>query len=280
MLHFCMFCCLLNIQYNWVWMERKTLLKWQSAVHMLIVPGECMPIFMYAHENLRNVIQWRIVFVPYPENLESWTCRHWQTLGIPPLVSCTCLHHYNLCTDDTHFTCDVKSPVPETSIHGLMTIYTKQCTVTSNIIFCKVWYGILKTELLALLENFTLCAWLQMYFQHDGIPPNFSRNVTQNLNEQFPDWWISCGGVQNWPPWSPDLSLLDYHGGGDHMKSMVYKRRVDTEVQLLKHIYNAARCINNFEVFCMVTSCLVKCVRICIQADSSHFEQLLTSKFI
>lgn len=33
------------------------------------------------------------------------------------------------------------------------------------------------------------------------------------------------------------------------MKNMVYKRRVDTEVQLLKHIYNAARCINNFLSF-------------------------------
>jgi len=70
---------------------------------------------------------------------------------------------------------------------------------------------------------------LQMYYQHQGTPTHYARNITQYLNEQFPDRWIGCGGPQNWPPRSPDISPLDLHVWG-YMEDMVNERKLDTRL--------------------------------------------------
>jgi hypothetical protein len=53
------------------------------------------------------------------------------------------------------------------------------------------------------------------------------KNVTEYLNEQFPSWGIGHGGLQNWPPWSPDLTSLDFHVWG-YVKNMVHERKVNS----------------------------------------------------
>ena len=78
-----------------------------------------------------------------------------------------------------------------------------------------------------------------MFFQHDGAPANYSRLVTHQLNITFPERWIGRGGHVQWPPWSPDLSPLDFCLWG-WMESEVYKGKVNTRDELVARIMNSA----------------------------------------
>ena len=77
------------------------------------------------------------------------------------------------------------------------------------------------------------------YFQHDGAPPHFSREVRNFLNYRFPGRWIGRSGPHNWPASSPDLSPLDYRVWG-WMKELVYSVKVGTQDTLLGCILDAA----------------------------------------
>jgi len=85
----------------------------------------------------------------------------------------------------------------------------------------------LRNELPGLLEDILLMIRNQMYFQHDGAPPHYTRHVTEYLNESFLNCWLGHGGPVAWPPWSPDLTHLDYYLWG-HMKTLVYETKVDS----------------------------------------------------
>ena len=55
----------------------------------------------------------------------------------------------------------------------------------------------LRNELPGLLEDIPLMIWSQMYFQHDGVPPHYTRHMRDYLNESFPkplvrSWWARC----------------------------------------------------------------------------------------
>ena len=45
----------------------------------------------------------------------------------------------------------------------------------------------------------------QMYFQHDGAPPHYTRHVREYLNESFPNRWLGRGGPPH--PLLVDISL-------------------------------------------------------------------------
>jgi len=85
----------------------------------------------------------------------------------------------------------------------------------------------LQEELPQLLEDVPLNKQGHMYFQHDGAPPHFSREVRNFLNCHFPGQWIGCGSPHNWPAGSPDLSPLDYCVWG-WMKELVYSVKMGT----------------------------------------------------
>ena len=84
----------------------------------------------------------------------------------------------------------------------------------------------LRNELPGLLEDIPLKVRSQMYFQHDGAPPHYSRLVREYLHVSFPSRWLGRLGPVAWPPRSPDLTLLDYYIWG-HMKTLVYEKKVD-----------------------------------------------------
>ena len=52
----------------------------------------------------------------------------------------------------------------------------------------------LRNELPGLLEDIPLMIRSQMYFQHDGAPPHYTRHVRDYLNESFPNRWLGRGG--------------------------------------------------------------------------------------
>jgi len=43
---------------------------------------------------------------------------------------------------------------------------------------------------------------LQIYYKHDEAPLYCTWIITHYRNEQFSEWWISHGSLQNLPPWS------------------------------------------------------------------------------
>lgn len=63
-----------------------------------------------------------------------------------------------------------------------------------------------------------------VWFQQDGAPPHYGRNVRAFLNGMFPNRWIGRRGEIEWPARSPDLSPLDYFVWG-HIKDTVYKSK-------------------------------------------------------
>ena len=146
-----------------------------------------------------------------------------------------------------------------------------------SVVWCNWWPTDWSVHFPTMSDRWYLCQlfaqtrW-QMYYQHDEAPLHFSQVVRQYLNHKFPNWWIGCGGSQNWPPWSLGLNPLDYHVWG-YMKAMVYAHKVlNTREELLQRILSAARSINNAAVLHRVTGSLATRVRKCIQADGGHFE--------
>jgi hypothetical protein len=70
------------------------------------------------------------------------------------------------------------------------------------------------------------------WFQHDGAPPHFSRNVREILDNQYPQRWIGRGGPHHWSARSPDLNL-------NHLKSIIYRRPINSEADLRVRIQKA-----------------------------------------
>jgi len=84
----------------------------------------------------------------------------------------------------------------------------------------------LRNELSGLLEDIPLMIRRQMYFQHDGAPPHYTRHVREYLKESFRTRWLGRGGHIAWPPRSPDLTPFDYYLWG-HVKTLVYETKVE-----------------------------------------------------
>lgn len=68
----------------------------------------------------------------------------------------------------------------------------------------------LNNSLPQLLENVPENTRRTMWYQHDGVPCHFARNVRNYLNEQYRDRWIGRGGPAPWPARSPDLTVMDF----------------------------------------------------------------------
>jgi len=102
----------------------------------------------------------------------------------------------------------------------------------------------LRNELPGLLEDIPLMRRSQMYFQHDGAPPHYTRYVREYLNESYPNHWLGRGGPVARPPRSPDLTPLDYYLWG-HVKTLVYETKGDSRAALCHRIFAAAEHIRN-----------------------------------
>jgi len=133
----------------------------------------------------------------------------------------------------------------------------------------------LQNELPKQLEDVLLATRIAMYFQHDRAPSHHTRHVMQHLNYTFPNRWIGRGSTINWPPRSPDLTILDFCLWS-LMKSEVYRKKVDTQDELLVNVLDVIACIKERQdalrrtirhVFTRVAKC--------IDVDGGIFEHLL-----
>ncbi|EFN77911.1 hypothetical protein EAI_15781, partial [Harpegnathos saltator] len=77
----------------------------------------------------------------------------------------------------------------------------------------------------------------EIWFQHDGAPAHFGLGLRQILNEIFPLRWVGRRNRneegENWPPRS--LDPFDYYLWG-HLKSKVYKRKLESIQELIQRI--------------------------------------------
>ena len=125
------------------------------------------------------------------------------------------------------------------------------------------------------MEDIPLKASSQMYFQHDGDPPHYSRLVKEYLHASFPNRWLGRLGPVAWPPRSPDLTPIDYYIWG-HMKTLVYEKKVDSRRELRARILAVAEQIRNRpdRIASAIQSLLI-CAENCLANGGGHFEQIL-----
>jgi len=147
--------------------------------------------------------------------------------------------------------------------------------VFDNNLTGNTYEAFLRHELPGLLEDIPLMIRSQMYFQHDGAPSHYTRHVREFLNESFPNCWLGRGGPIAWPPRSPDLTPMDYYLWG-HMKTLVYKTKVDSRAALRRRVFAAAQHIRNHphKISYATESLLIRAEN-CIATAGGHFEQVL-----
>lgn len=110
------------------------------------------------------------------------------------------------------------------------------------------------------------------WFQHDGCPAHYGREVRAHLDAVYPDRWIGRGGPVHWPPRSPDLTPLDFYLWGA-MERLVYETPVDTVEDLVARIVMAGEEIRqDAGVFARVRAEWLDRCRRCITANGGHVE--------
>jgi len=80
----------------------------------------------------------------------------------------------------------------------------------------------LSTNIPDILEEVPLADRNKIIFQQDGAGPHNARVVTNYLNGQFSDRWMSRYGPIHWHARSPDLNPLDFFCG-DIVKKLFTK---------------------------------------------------------
>lgn len=131
----------------------------------------------------------------------------------------------------------------------------------------------LKEDFLNLLENVPLNIRQRMWFQLDGAPAHFKRSVRNYLDRKFPDKWIGRDGPCKWPPRSPDLTSVDFFLWG-YVKNIVYGAPPTTIDDMKMRIRNAFDTVTP-NILRNVRKSFEDRIRLCIQEDGHHIEQLL-----
>nr|CAI5841522.1 unnamed protein product [Callosobruchus analis] len=109
------------------------------------------------------------------------------------------------------------------------------------------------------------------YFQQDGAPPHYHRDVRAYLDQNLSGQWIGCRGPIEFPPRSPDLTPLDLFLWGI-VKDGVYKRKPRNLDILWNEIQAVCREIS-LDVLIRCTESVVTRTQNCIDAAGHQFEQ-------
>lgn len=131
----------------------------------------------------------------------------------------------------------------------------------------------LQNDFPGLMEDVDLERRRNIYFQQDGAPPHFGRNVRQYLNNNYGNHWIGRAGPIAWPPRSPDLTPLDYYLWG-HVKSLVYAANTTVRLECLDKINGAFDSIRRSpDLIARATGDLARRLDLCRRVQGHHFEQ-------
>jgi hypothetical protein len=94
-------------------------------------------------------------------------------------------------------------------------------------------------------EDVPLAFRARMWYMHVDAPAHLSRAVRDVLSNTYHDRWIGTGGLNAWPPRSPDLNHLDFYLWG-HLNTLVSAAPVDNEGALQIRTVDACQNISNY----------------------------------
>lgn len=124
-----------------------------------------------------------------------------------------------------------------------------------------------------LLEEVPLNIRRTMWFQNDGAPPHFHRDVRNHLTRTFGHRVIARGAQHPWPPRSPDFNSLDFFLWGK-VKNDVYQQPIANENELRERIIVSCRSVTP-ETLSKVRRNFLRRINLCEQNNGMHFEHLL-----
>lgn len=125
------------------------------------------------------------------------------------------------------------------------------------------------------LEDVPLAYLSGFYYQQDGAPPHYARDVRDFLNGEYGNRWIGRGGPVAWPARSPDLTPCDFYLWGE-IKRRVYLSEPENVDELKANVINAFRAVkSDSSVLNRVRRNVYKRARLCLERNGLHFEQLL-----
>ena len=137
------------------------------------------------------------------------------------------------------------------------------------------YLNFLQNELPELLEKIPLNERAMMWWQQDGAPPHYSRQVTDYINDTFQGRWIGRNGTIYWPARSPDITPLDYFLWG-YLKDIVYTAPPTNLEDLQNRIKAACRTITADMVRATCTRNLMARFEFCVNEGGSQFEHRIT----
>ena len=129
----------------------------------------------------------------------------------------------------------------------------------------------LRTSVLPAIR--TLYGNEEFYFQQDGAPSHYHRDVRAYLDHKLPGHWIGRRGPIEFPPRSPDLTPLDFYLW-ETLQNVVYRRKPATLAALREEIKTACAAIAE-DTFANVARTVAQRTLKCADAHGGHFEQLL-----
>lgn len=112
-----------------------------------------------------------------------------------------------------------------------------------------------------------------IWFQQDGAPPHFGREVREYLDETFPNRWIGRRGTIEWPARSPDMTPLDFFLWG-HIKNLVYKNRPQNIEELQERIRHEIHSIPRNILLDSLQN-FIQRIHYCQEVNGEHFEHLI-----
>ena len=110
----------------------------------------------------------------------------------------------------------------------------------------------------------------EFYFQQDGAPPHYHRDVRAYLDHNVPGHWIGRRGPIEFPARSPDLTPLDFFLWGT-VKDEVYKRKPRNLDTLWNEIQAVCTEIS-LDTLVRCTESVVTRTQKCIDAEGHQFE--------
>jgi len=106
------------------------------------------------------------------------------------------------------------------SARGLIGPFLFEGTVTGEA-YLEMLRSSILPAIRALYEN------SEVFYQQDGAPPHYHRDVRAFLDENLQGHCIGIRGTFEFPPRSPNLSLLDFYLWGT-LKDVLYRRKPAT----------------------------------------------------
>lgn len=113
----------------------------------------------------------------------------------------------------------------------------------------------------------------QYWFQQDGAPPHVTKPVMDFLHAKFGDRVISRKSEHPWPPYSPDLSCLDFSIWSS-ISSKVYKAKPGTIEQLKEVVEDTVRSMSPERLRKIVRHTRRR-AELCVAQKGGLFEHLL-----